>query len=328
MRAYANKRVLAPLAALVAVAAFAVAGASVAPAANVAIELCAVAGTSNPVGAVSVPIWGFGIPSTPGDCTTAAATLPGPVLSVNEGDDVTITVRNALPADPTPGADGTTDHVVSLEIPGVSFAAGDVDADVGGSATASFHAGAPGTYLYESSGDAGRQEAMGLYGALIVQPLTAGQAYDSASTAYDVQSTLVLSQVDPDFNAAPDTFDMNDYLATYWLIEGKAYPDTAAVTAAAGQRVLLRYLNAGYDNSSMSLLGMHQRVLARDAALLANPFLAATETIPAGGTEDAIAVVPSTAPPSANGFALFNRNLHVTNGHVAGTGGMLTFIGP
>jgi FtsP/CotA-like multicopper oxidase with cupredoxin domain len=328
MRVYANKRILVPLAAVVSVAGFAVSGASVAPAANVAIELCAVAGTSNPVGSVSVPIWGFGIPSTPGDCSTATASLPGPVLSVNEGDDVTITVTNALPPDPTPATDGTTDHVVSLEIPGVSLAAGDVDAAVGETATISFHAGAPGTYLYESAGDSGRQEAMGLYGALIVRPATAGQAYDAASSAYDVESILVLSQVDPDFNAAPDTFDMNEYLATYWLIDGKSYPDTASVTAGSGERVLLRYLNAGYDNTSMSLLGMHQRVLARDARLLGNPFLAATETIPAGGTEDAIALVPSTAPPSADGFALFNRNLHVTNGHAAGTGGMLTFIGP
>jgi FtsP/CotA-like multicopper oxidase with cupredoxin domain len=194
--------------------------------------------------------------------------------------------------------------------------------------TITFHAGAPGTYLDESAGDAGRQEAMGLYGALIVRPAGGGQAYDTATSAYDVESILVLSQVDPEFNAAPDTFDMNDYLATYWLINGKAYPDTATIAAHAGDRVLLRYLNAGYDNSSMSLLGMHQRVLARDARLLDNPFSAATESIPAGGTEDAIAVAPSTAPPGANGFALFNRNLHVTNGHGVGTGGMLTFISP
>jgi len=328
MREHANKRILAPLVAIVAVGVVAVMGASVAPAANQDIELCAVAGTSNPVGSVTVPIWGFGIPTTPGDCTTATATLPGPVLSVNEGDDVTINLTNALPPDPTPGADGTTNHVVSLEIQGVPLDAGDVDAAVGETATIKFHAGAPGTYLYESAGDSGRQEAMGLYGALIVRPAAAGQAYDTATSAYDVESILVLSQVDPDFNAVPDTFDMNDYLATYWLIDGKAYPDTAPITATAGQRVLLRYLNAGYDNSSMSLLGLHQRVLARDARLLDNPFLAATESIPAGATEDTIARVPSTAPPGANGFALFNRNLHVTNGHGAGPGGMLTFIGP
>jgi FtsP/CotA-like multicopper oxidase with cupredoxin domain len=156
-----------------------------------------------------------------------------------------------------------------------------------------------------------------------------------------VEATLVLSQVDLNFNAAPDSFDMNNYLATYWLVNGKAHPDTApGITASVGQRVLLRYLNAGYDNTAMMLLGMHERVLARDARLLNNAFSANTETLPSGGTEDAIATVPATAAPGPNGFPLFNRNLHVTNGPACVTvnpcvpnpaytpGGMLIFIHP
>jgi FtsP/CotA-like multicopper oxidase with cupredoxin domain len=165
-----------------------------------------------------------------------------------------------------------------------------------------------------------------------VRPATAGRAYDPASTAYDVEAPLVLSAVDPDFNQAadPNAFNMYQYRATYWLINGKAYPDTAPIAAAPGQRVLLRYLNAGYDNTTMLLLGMHQNVVARDARLLNNAFAAVAETIPAGGTEDAIATVPSTSAPSANGFALFNRQLHLTNGAPSSPGhspgGMLTFI--
>jgi FtsP/CotA-like multicopper oxidase with cupredoxin domain len=295
-------------------------------AASPELDLCAVPGNATLTGSVSVPIWGFGKPTTPGDCSTATASLPGPVLTVDEGDTVTITVTNVLPAG----------HAVTLEAPGIDFEPGPTDASVGETVTRTFTASRPGTYLYQSGGDAGRQEAMGLYGALIVRPSTADQAYDDASTAYDVEAPLVLSQVDPNFNAAPDTFNMNDYLATYWLINGKAYSDTApgpGITATAGQRVLLRYLNAGDDNTSMSLLGMHQRVLARDANLLNNPFSAVAETLPAGGTEDAIATVPSFAAPNPNGFPLFNRNMDVTNGSIAnnsyGTpGGMLTFIHP
>jgi hypothetical protein len=81
----------------------------------------------------------------------------------------------------------------------------------------------------------------------------------------------------------------------------------------------------------MGLLGVHEQVVARDAFLLNNPFLADAETIPAGATEDAIVTVPPGAPPSPHGFPIFNRNLHVTNGSGAsysGTGGMLTFIHP
>lgn len=290
-------------------------------AAPIAIDLCAVPGTATLTGSVSVPIWGFAL--NPGSCAAATATLPGPVLDIHEGDAVTINVTNGLP----------TGHTLSFETPGIEFSPGPTDAAVGATVTRSFTATAPGTYLYQSAGDAGRQEAMGLYGALIVRSNTPNQAYDTTTTAFGAEATLVLSQVDPNFNAAPETFDMKDYLATYWLINGKAYPDTAPILAPSAASVLLRYLNAGYDNTSMMLLGMHQRVLARDASLLNNPFEATAEIIPAGGTEDAIAVVPSSAPPTANGFALLNRNLHVTNAPCSpntscAPGGMLTFIRP
>jgi FtsP/CotA-like multicopper oxidase with cupredoxin domain len=245
------------------------------------------------------------------------------VLTVNEGDVVTVSVTNALPAG----------HPLSFEIPGVSFTAGPTDAAAGATVTRAFTADRPGTYLYQSGGDAGRQEAMGLSGALIVRPPSANQAYDTATTAYEVEAMLLLNTIDPAFNAAPDTFDMHSYRATYWLINGHAYPDTTPITASAGQRVLLRYLNAGYDNTTMSLLGMHERVVARDARLLNNPFDANAETIPAGATEDAIATVPSGSAPSTHGFPLYNRQQHVTNGPQTGQsptpatgGGMLTFI--
>ena len=295
-------------------------GASAAP---VTISLCAKAGTVTLPGPATVPIWGFGVPTTPGDCATATASLPGPVLTVNEGDVVTFSVTNALPAG----------HTLSFEIPGVDFTAGPTDAAVGATVTRSFTAARPGTYLYLSGGDAGRQEAMGLSGALIVRPPTANRAYDDATTAYDVEALLHLSAIDPAFNAAPDTFDMHSYNATYWLINGRAYPDTTPITASAGQRVLLRYLNGGYDNTTMSLLGMHERVVARDARPLNNPFDANAETVPAGATEDAIATVPPGSAPSTHGFPLYNRQQHLTNGPQTGPGptpatggGMLTFI--
>jgi FtsP/CotA-like multicopper oxidase with cupredoxin domain len=122
---------------------------------------------------------------------------------------------------------------------------------------------------------------------------------------------------------------MYGYDASYWLINGKAYPDTAAIHAPAGQRLLLRYVNAGYDNTSMMLVGMHEHVIARDAQLLPNPFDADTETIPAGATEDVIATVPAGSSAMPNGFPLYNRQLNLSNGAPSSgnsPGGMMTFI--
>jgi FtsP/CotA-like multicopper oxidase with cupredoxin domain len=324
MRAPALKATNRTLLVLVMIAAGLGIGSSSVSAAAVSINLCAVAGTGTMAGGVAVPIWGFGTAATPGNCAGVTPGLPGPVLTVAVGDTVTVAVTNSLPAG----------HPLSFEIPGIAFNAGPADAAVGATVTRTFTANAPGTYLYSSGGDAGRQAAMGLYGALVVRSATPNQAYNSATTAYDVEALLVLSAIDPAFNAAPETFDMHGYRATYWLINGKAYPDTApGITAAAGQRVLLRYLNAGYDNTTMLLLGMHERVVARDARPLNNPFDANAETIPAGATEDAIATVPAGAGPSPHGFPLYNRQQHVTNGAQIGPGpspatggGMLTFI--
>jgi FtsP/CotA-like multicopper oxidase with cupredoxin domain len=327
MRAIGNKKIRVWLALVVASAGMTLTGSS-ASAAPQSVELCAKAGMFAPLPTtapgLTVPIWGFGVPTTPGDCSTATASLPGPVLEVNEDgvDTMTISVTNDLP----PG------HTISFEIPGVTFNAGPTDVAPSDTVLFVFTPSAPGTYLYQSGGDAGRQEAMGLYGAMVVSP-GGGQAYDSGTTAFDVDAgPLVLSAVDPNFNADPDGFNMNNYLATYWLINGRAYPDTLPISASSGDEVLLRYVNAGFDNSAMMLLGMHQRVLARDATLLTNPFDADAETIPAGGTEDTIATVPQSDPPVAAGFALYNRNLHVTTGTASDSnytpGGMLTFLAP
>jgi FtsP/CotA-like multicopper oxidase with cupredoxin domain len=298
-----------------------------AAAAPVTINLCASSGTLTMPDSTVVNVWGFVL--NPGTCApglVTAANFPGVVLEVNVGDVVTINLSSALPAG----------HTASFELAGLPVTPL-------GSGVYQFTASREGTFVYQSDGDAGRQMAMGLYGALIVRPLgeAAGFASGSCSTAagsiygnaFDRECVLVLSAIDPNFNAAPDTYDMHAYLATYWLINGQPYPAAPAISAPVGQRLLLRYVNAGYDNTAMMLLGMHERVLARDAFPLNNPYLAATETLPAGRTEDAIATIPTTAPPSPNGFPLFNRNLHVTSGSTAAgtynsSGGMMIFIQP
>jgi FtsP/CotA-like multicopper oxidase with cupredoxin domain len=285
----------------------------------VAIDLCVEAGTLGLPGGVNANIWGFGRAGVDSGgqptCAGVAPSVPGPVLDIAQHDAVRVVLHNDL------------DEPVVFEAPGLAIGEGATTAPAHGTAAYTFTAAAPGTYLYQSTANGGRQLAMGLYGALLVRSPTAGQAYGSPATAYDREAVLVLSAIDPAFNTDPDGADMYRYAATYWLINGKAYPQTDPINAtAADTRVLLRYLNAGFDNTTMLLLGMHERVVARDAHPLNNPFDASAETIPAGGTEDAIATIPATG----NRFALYNRQLHLTNG-AAGSpghtpGGMMTFI--
>src|SRR5262245_6498310 len=77
-------------------------GGSAASAATMSIDLCALPGTATLTGTVTVPIWGFGIPTTPGDCSTATARLPGPQLDVTPSAHETTTLTLHLPNAPAP----------------------------------------------------------------------------------------------------------------------------------------------------------------------------------------------------------------------------------
>jgi FtsP/CotA-like multicopper oxidase with cupredoxin domain len=292
--------------------------ASVAPAApppGEPIDLCAKPGTLALPAGGSVTVWGFARPGAGETCADVAASVPGPVLDLAQGHRYTITLHNGL------------DEAVSLEIPGQTIDEGPVEAAAHGSADYTFTASAPGTFLYQSAANAGRQLAMGLYGALLVRPPVDGRAYGTADSAFAVERTLVLSAIDPALNADPDGFDMRRWAPTYWLINGRSYPDVPEIAAGSGQRLLLRYLNAGFDNTTMALLGTYERVIARDAYLLGNPHDAVAETLPAGQTMDAVVTLPS-----AGRFPLYNRQLHLSNGPGKlgdpgfWPGGMMTFI--
>jgi len=281
-------------------------------AAPVSIDLCAKTGSVTMPDSAAIAIWGFAEDSGAG-CAAATVGLPGPLLDVNVGDEVTVNLENY-----------DVPENVSLVFPGQPIFPDLVGVGAGSSTSYTFTASAPGTFLYASGVNAHLQVPMGLYGALIVRP-AANQAY-GASTMFDVEATLVLSELDPALNNSPSISDLVNYAPKYWLINGEAYPDTVTppISAAAGQKVLLRYLNAGLLNPSMSLLGMHQQVIARDAFALGFPYQVVAETIPAGTTTDAIATIPSGAVAGTK-FWLYNRNLYVTNAG-AFPGGMLAYI--
>ncbi|MBI5069291.1 MAG: multicopper oxidase domain-containing protein [Deltaproteobacteria bacterium] len=292
---------------------------------SVVCDLWAKTGTvSVPGSAAAIPVWGYS------DTETGAAGLPGPTLVATAGDTLTVNLHNTL-------GEPTTLLFAGQDQP----AGGPEAAPTSGTATYVLPALRPGTYLYQAgplvhdTADpalvraAQHQAAMGLFGALVVRPAAAGQAYDDPATAFADEALLVLSEIDPAFAAGPATFDLRNFNPRWRLINGKAFPATDLVPAAPGTATLLRYLNAGLQHHSMALLGLDQTLVAQDGNPLSIPRRAVAETVAPGQTLDALVAVPPTAPAGAR-YPLYDASLMLVNtsglGTAAGFGGMLTFL--
>lgn len=272
---------------------------------TVTFDLYAKPGTTVLYGSTSVPIWGYSL--TDG----GEATLPGPELSVNQGDCVQVTLHNGLP------------ESSALLFQGQSLIPDTTGAASLGTQDYFFSAVNPGTFLYEAGLIPGKQHqvAMGLYGALIVQP--------TVPAAYDVEKTIVLSEFDATLAASPIGYDMRKYAPKYFLVNGKAYPDTDLlvnqISASAGNNVLLRYVNAGLQAHAMSTLGLSQNAIAVDGSAFGHPHRMVSETIAPGQTMDAVVTIPASAADGTK-YALYDANLLLRNTNAAGLGGMLTFL--
>ena len=152
-------------------------------------------------------------------------------------------------------------------------------------------------------------------------------AYNDVTTVFDDEAVLVLSEIDPDLNnsADPAAFDMRNYKPRYWLINGQAYPNTQPIPTAAGNKVLLRYINAGSQYHTMSLMGLDQMLLAEDGNPLPYQRSVVAESIMIGQTRDMLVNVPATTPDGAK-LALYDANMLLHNNNAAGFGGMMTFL--
>ncbi len=283
------------------------------------IDLCATAGTATMPGGVNVPIWGYVL----GDCSgSPVASLPGPQLTVNQDETVVLTLHNNLT------------ESTSLLFQGQEMIPDTNGVVPGGAQSYTFTASRPGTFLYEAGlrPNSQHQVAMGMYGALVVRPTGAPlQAYGSSSTAFDAEQVVVLSELDTTLNtsATPASFDMRSFAPQYFLINGNAYPNTANLSATAGNKVLLRYVNAGLQAHAMSLLGFSQTVIAQDGSPFALAHKMASETMAPGQTLDTIVNIPASVADGSK-FALYDANMLLRNntgtGANAGLGGMLTLL--
>lgn len=155
--------------------------------------------------------WGYGCNGAPTGYAPAAISsgfcnpmqVPGPTLIVTEGQTVTVTLTNNLPA-----AAGNT----SILFPGMQVTpTGGVtglltqEAAHGGTVTYTFNAGSPGTRAYYSGTQGDLQVEMGMYGAIIVLPASIPSACTSGLAAANLR--VEKNWGESDFRLAAAAYD-------------------------------------------------------------------------------------------------------------------------
>ena len=186
--------------------------------------------------------------------------IPGPRLHLTEGDRVRIHVKNTLP-------ESTTVHWHGLIVPNAMDGPGDITQDPippGGSYTYEFVTQQAGTYFYHTHDNVDRQQGLGLYGALIIDPHDTATA-PKADHEYVIQLQEWLKRDGLTYPAML----MEGTLPNYFTINGKAYPATETIRMKVGETVKLRFI--GSNNNFVHPMHVHGgpfTVVARDGEVM------------------------------------------------------------
>jgi len=200
--------------------------------------------------------------------------VPGPTLRFRQGDRVRINVTNRLP-------ESTTVHWHGLILPNVMDGPANITQKPiqnGQVYRYEFTAVQSGSYLYHSHDHVDRQQALGLYGALIIDPANpAGEL--TADHEYTIQLQEWLVREGLTYPAMP----MDGGQPNYFTINGRAFPATDMIRMKVGETLKVRFI--GSNNGFIHPMHIHGGpfvVVARDGETLAPSARFKADTINVG----------------------------------------------
>ena len=210
---------------------------------------------------VSVIRWHI-LPNVAVDAFAYNDQIPGPRIRITQGDRVRIVVHSNLP-------ESTTVHWHGLVLPnkmdGPAFIT-QPPIESGGSYIYEFSADQAGTFFYHSHDHPDRQQALGLYGAFIIDPKDPQKDEPKADLEYVIQLQEWLYREGLTYPAML----MEGGLPNYFTINGRAYPATDVIPMKVGQTIKLRFI--GTSNNFIHPMHVHGgpfTVVARDGVTLA-----------------------------------------------------------
>lgn len=244
--------------------------------------------------------------------------VPGPRLEFDEGDRVRINFTNHLP-------DSATMHWHGLVVPNAIDGPGNITqipVEPGGRYVYEFVAQQYGTYFYHSHTRPDRQQALGLYGSLIIRPRDRA-AEPSANFEYVVQLQEWLYRDGLTYPA----MIMEGALPNFFTINGKAYPATDTLRMRVGESIKFRII--GTNNNFIHPMHMHGgpfTVIARDGVPLAETAQFEADVINVGPGQRWDVIWPAREP----GKWIFHCHIphHTLNNNVEeqGAGGLTVLV--
>ena len=208
--------------------------------------------------------------------------IPGPRIRVRQGDQVRIIVRNRLP-------EKTTIHWHGLILPNEMDGPAEItQAPIlpGGSYNYEFTVTQHGTYFYHPHAKPDRTQALGLYGALIIDPANPADEL-AADHDYVVQMQEWLLREGLTYPAMP----MDGMQPNYFTINGRSYPSTEVIPMKLGETLKVRFIGTqtGFIHP-MHIHGGPFEVVARDGETIPATarFLADTINVAPGQRYDVI----------------------------------------
>jgi manganese oxidase len=245
--------------------------------------------------------------------------VPGPRIHFRQGDRVRINVTNRLP-------ETTTVHWHGLILPNIMDGPAHITqepiASGGGLYRYEFTAVQSGTYLYHSHDHVDRQQGLGLYGALIIDP-----AQPDPSLNADHEYTILLQEWLIREGLTYPAMPMDGAQPNYFTINGRAYPATDTIPMRVGETLKVRFI--GSNNGFIHPMHIHGgpfEVVAVDGNTLPLPARYQADTVNVGPGQRYDVIWTARNP----GKWLIHCHIghHTTNNNVEtqGGGGLMTVI--
>jgi FtsP/CotA-like multicopper oxidase with cupredoxin domain len=205
--------------------------------------------------------------------------FPSPAMRITEGDIVHTNLNVGMMW-------MHTVHHHGIEPAHTSDGVGHITWDVAnGTYTYQWRPAHAGTYFYHCHTNTVLHAEMGMYGALIVDPPEGPGTLFSGGPTYDVEAFWVVDEIDSswhtlawDAGTCGGDVGLNDLNPDYFVItgvdgSGNSAMDLAPISATVqrGQKLLARYICAGYHPQRIRFGGLSGKIYASDGRPLPNP---------------------------------------------------------